>query len=125
MPIAEHGAGAGEAGLGELGGEGDEERGDDEGEDGGQEERGEGGEGAPLPAGFGEPLRVPHLDRRSECSRSRSRSTFPFRSRLFYFSPMVIVSAPVRPNTSGVYISSTFVGGSTKLPSDVARARYR
>ena len=32
-------------------------------------------------------------------------------------------SAPVRPKTSGVYISSARVGGRTKVPSDVARAR--
>ncbi len=39
-----------------------------------------------------------------------------------YFSLTVTFSAPVLPNTSGVYISSTLVGGTTKLPSDVARA---
>src|SRR5690606_30595403 len=33
--------------------------------------------------------------------------------------------APVRPNTSGLYISSACVGGTTKRPGVVARARYR
>ncbi len=40
-----------------------------------------------------------------------------------YLSLTFTRSAPVRPKTSGVYISSTLVGGSTKLPSEVARAR--
>ncbi len=34
-----------------------------------------------------------------------------------------IVTLPVRPNTSGTYISSAFVGGTTNEPIDVARAR--
>ena len=31
-------------------------------------------------------------------------------------------SLPPRPNVSGMYISSAFVGGTTKLPGVVARA---
>jgi len=38
---------------------------------------------------------------------------------------MVIVSAAVRAKVSGVYISSTRVGGVTKVPICVARATYR
>ena len=40
-----------------------------------------------------------------------------------HFAVIWMVAAPVRPKTSGEYISSTLVGGSTNAPSDVARAR--
>ena len=35
------------------------------------------------------------------------------------------VIAPERPKTSGTYISSALVGGTTNVPNVVARARYR
>ena len=36
----------------------------------------------------------------------------------------ITVSLPVRPNTSGEYISSAWAGGTTYVPGVVARAVY-
>ena len=58
---------------------------------------------------------------RKEQTRQRKAPDQP----LFTAHSTLTRLAPLRPKVSGVYISSTRVEGSTNLPSEVARARYR